>query len=226
MNRLNIGCGPNPFPGWINVDRVPQDSYLHALATAGSTTGWPAWQARLASAAQERRVSCQVWDLRRGFKELFGNGCASAIYLGQMIEHLQPILEVPAFLHECYRMLEPGGAIRITTPNLDTLVSAYKEGELNLYESDQPAFFKGAQDADQLCYLMYGASGPESTHDNYEGHQHLYTPTTLALRLERAGFGKIRSWNGEAFQTEHPELFGDVVDQGMSYAFAMEAVKP
>lgn len=219
MIRLNIACGPNMFPGWRNLDRVDMTPYLQQIAAAATNIGWPDWQARLAREARRGLVDFRVWDLRSGFRELHEDGTVDAIYLGQMIEHLNPIHEAPPFLQDCFRMLKRGGVVRITTPNFEQLLREYAGGSyFERYISEMPGFFAHARREDRLAYLMFGSAGPDSTWDNYEGHHHLYTPDTLAELLESCGFDVIvdrRDWR-----------FEDAVDLGMSYGFALEAVKP
>lgn len=223
MIRLNVGCGPNVFPEWTNIDREDQSSFIDHMAMAPSTDGWPAWQAKLAMDLRSgKRCEFTQWDLRRGFPDV-GTGTVNSIYLGQMIEHLNFVQEVHPFLSECFRMLKSGGCVRITTPNLQTLVEAYVEGRLDQFEDDQPGFFKGAAPSDQLAFLMYGASGPQNTWDHYEGHMHLFTPYSLARVLKLVGFEQIRT--EVANVSHHPAMTG-FNDLGMSYGFAMEAVKP
>ena len=56
----------------------------------------------------------------------FRDGSARAIRSEHMIEHLE-YEEGLAFLHEAYRVLEPGGVIRVCTPDLEGISRAYLE---------------------------------------------------------------------------------------------------
>jgi len=63
-------------------------------------------------------------DVRRGLP--FEHGSVHCIFSEHFIEHLTRE-EAVDFLGECYRVLEPGGCCRIATPDLGTIVEAYKE---------------------------------------------------------------------------------------------------
>lgn len=64
------------------------------------------------------------WDATRGIP--FPDRHFSVVYHSHMIEHLKPH-DVPAFLRDCRRVLEPGGIMRIATPDLERLCAAYLE---------------------------------------------------------------------------------------------------
>ena len=223
--RLNIASGPNMFPGWLNLDHVDQTSYLDAIKDAGGMSGWPQHQVDLAEHARAGRIAFKVHDLRKGFAE-YADGSVDAIYLGQMIEHLNPIAEAPQFLSECYRMLRPGGVIRITTPDLELLLDAYQKGELGKFASEQPAFYAVACPSAQLSYLMFGACGPDCTSDRYEGHFCCYSREHLSLLLRGAGFTGELEFFRDSLQSIDPEAMADTVDCGMSHSLCCEARKP
>lgn len=64
------------------------------------------------------------WDATRGIP--FPDRHFSVVYHSHMIEHLRPH-DVPAFLRDCHRVLEPGGILRIATPDLERLCAVYLE---------------------------------------------------------------------------------------------------
>ena len=223
MTKLNIGCATNIFPGFVNIDRDDvEQTYLKHLRplVASQMEGWPEEQKRHAEWISAGKIQFFQWDLRKGFP-MYADGSIEAIYCGQMIEHLNPLHEVPAFLAECYRMLKPGGRVRLTTPDLDLLIRAYNDADmepasLSDYVNEQPEYYRDALEEDKLAYIMYGAGG---TSERYEGHQHLYTRRALCQRLHGAGFS--------GFDTFEVDLvFADCIDKGMSHSFAIEGVKP
>ncbi len=219
--RLNIACATNCFPGWVNVDRtdLEQDYFKHIRGLKPSEMhGWSDEQKKHVEWLNEGKLQFFQWDLRKGFP-MYADGSIEACYVGQAIEHLNPLHEVPQFLAECHRMLKPGGRIRLTTPDLDLLIDAYTQPnertakELREFTDEQPAYYVDALPEDQLAYLMYGAGG---TSERYEGHQHLFTRRSLAHRLGAAGL-RVAPPDGD--------LFAECVDKGMSHSFAIEAVK-
>ncbi len=221
MRRLNIGCGPNLFPNWLNMDRVDMHSYIDTMRSATNFEGWPERQKQVARWAKEG-FSFYKHDLRSGYQSLFTSESVDAIYLGQMIEHLNPIYEAPKLLLECYRMLKPGGVIRITTPDFHQILELYMSGQLDSLESEMPAFYKGADHSAQMSYLLYGSAGPDCTWDNYEGHFHCYWSGEMATLLKKVGFKP--DGRKDPQKSSHPAMT-DFHDEGMSYAFAMEAIK-
>jgi predicted SAM-dependent methyltransferase len=54
----------------------------------------------------------------------FANGSFDVVYHSQFIEHL-PEGEAKAFLGECWRILKPGGVIRVVTPDLQNQALTY-----------------------------------------------------------------------------------------------------
>jgi predicted SAM-dependent methyltransferase len=214
--KLNIACATNVFPApWLNLDFTDMEEayFKHIRGLAADLLDWPEEQKNHVRWLNTGTLRFQQHDLRKGFPD-YADNSVDAIYAGQLIEHLQPHTEAPAFLAECYRMLKPGGRIRLTTPDLNALIEGWRYNKLGELEADQPAFYKGALPEDQLAYIMYGAGG---TAERYEGHQHLYTERSLANRLSVAGFevcGRLQS-----------AVFADCVDKGMSHSLALEGLK-
>ena len=217
--RLNIACGANVFPGWINLDRTDIEAeYLSHLRSSPSFEGWPEHQRKLGLAVKEGLVEFRQKDLREGFPE-YADNSVDAIYCGQMIEHLHRFTEAPKFLRECHRMLKPGGWIRLTTPDLGILLKEYESGNTRAFANDQPALYRGLSPADQLCCMLFGASGDGCTRENYEGHFHCYTELGLRGLLADCGF------QFDIPTPERPE-FSEVIDCGMSHSMAVQARKP
>jgi len=223
--KLNIASGPNvfPFPGWINYDRESVASYIEAMKTYDET-GVPDHQKKLINYLKTGgQIDFKVHDLRGGFPQ-HANNSVTSIYFGQAIEHINPIYELPKFLSECYRMLIPGGLIRITTPDLDLLIQAYLNGQMDKFSIEQPAFYKNAHPSAQLAFLMYGACGPSCTWDNYEGHMFLFTRASMTAVLQAAGFKEIEFYY-ETGKSKDLVMAKEAVDAGMTHSFITEAIK-
>lgn len=215
--KLNLCCGTNVFPGWLNIDRTDVEvDYLRHLRDAPVGFVWPPEQQRIADAVKAGKLEFRRHDVRQGLP--FADGSVDAIYIGQAIEHFNRRTEAPRLLRECYRVLRVGGHIKLTTPHLRALVSAYLNRDMDSFVPEQPDFYASAAEDDQLAYLLYGASGDNCTSESYEGHFHCYTPRTLRLLLGECGFGP---WHEES-----PTVLADTIDKGMSHSFAIEAVKP
>lgn len=61
-------------------------------------------------------------DIRRGLP--CDDSSADVVYHSHVLEHLTPEAGV-AFLRECFRVLRPGGVIRVVVPDLEGLARAY-----------------------------------------------------------------------------------------------------
>jgi SAM-dependent methyltransferase len=116
----------------------------------------------------------------------FSDGSFQYVFSEHMIEHVSWEAAV-RMLRECYRVLAPGGKLRIVTPNLakhihllndvqDTAATVYIEARLRL-ENLPLTPIPGA-------YLL-------NREFREYGHQFLYDPTTLRKSLELAGFKEI-----------------------------------
>jgi SAM-dependent methyltransferase len=107
--KLNLGCGPVQPASWINVD--------------ASNRAWLAsrlpWLDRLLvtfrlTAPTEFDRQTVYANLLRRFP--WGDKSVEAIYMGEILEHFtQEAGE--RVLHECYRVLKPGGILRIRVPD-------------------------------------------------------------------------------------------------------------
>jgi predicted SAM-dependent methyltransferase len=65
----------------------------------------------------------QAADLRKGIP--FEDGSFTVVYHSHVLEHF-PTDEAPRFLGECFRVLAPGGVIRVAIPDLEQIVINYK----------------------------------------------------------------------------------------------------
>ncbi len=160
--RVNLGCGPSPTPGWVNIDnsltvrlaRIPaisaligRKSFIHAVRQS---------QIRYGTA------------LHTGLPA----GSADVIYSSHMLEHLDR-REARLFLAEARRLLKPGGILRLAVPDLQMIAERYgRDGDADGFmtalgiELDKPtglvarlryAFLTGFR----LHHWMYDAASLE-----------------------------------------------------------------
>lgn len=105
------------------------------------------------------------------------------VYSEHLFEHLT-YQQASNMLKECYRVLKPGGIIRIATPNLKFLVDLYLHPE----EGINKEYVKFNAERSGLPSL------PVFTvnyfHTNWE-HKIIYDPETLAWFLSKVGFKNI-----------------------------------
>lgn len=234
--KLNIGSGPNIFPykGWINYDRENFSDYFTWLKNINALIPEMSWAPNGPGSLIHLKLLQKflnenegdhicIHDLRNEFIQHIDN-TIDLIYIGQVIEHLNPIYEAPKLIKECYRMMRSGGVIRLTTPDLDLLIQHYLDGKMNAFTLDQPEFYKTADPGSQLSYIMFGATGPNCTFNNYEGHMFLYNKESMSNLLKSAGFNNIEFYY-ELGKSKNKIMEKEVVDAGISHSFIVEAVK-
>jgi SAM-dependent methyltransferase len=116
--KLNLGCGPTIVDSWLNVDyylgaRMVKMPFFRSInrRTQFFNTDW-----------DDRVV---IHDLRKRFP--WSDASADIIYTSHFLEHLTRC-DGRNSLKECFRVLKPGGIIRVVVPDLAAIVSAYVAG--------------------------------------------------------------------------------------------------
>jgi predicted SAM-dependent methyltransferase len=114
-----------------------------------------------------------VWDLRNGLP--FPADSCAAIFGEHVIEHM-PKEAAEKLLSECYRALQPGGVVRLSTPDAELFFRSYAGDREFLRHPAFPANADTPLDRINMMMREYG--------------QHLWTYDTesLLLLLKRAGF--------------------------------------
>lgn len=120
------------------------------------------------------------------------------VYSEHLFEHLT-FLQANNMLKECYRILKPGGIIRIATPNLKFLVDLYDHPE----KSINKAYLE--HDAERSG-MPFGPAYTISRFHTSWGHQIIYDPETLTHFLESVGFSNVRPC--EVSLSDHEDLCG------------------
>lgn len=107
--KLNLGCGPVHADGWVNVD--------------GSNRAWLAsrlpWLDRILVKLRilsptEFTPEIRQANLLRRFP--WSDASVDAIYMGEVLEHFTA-QQGEHVLRECYRVLKPGGVLRLRVPD-------------------------------------------------------------------------------------------------------------
>jgi predicted SAM-dependent methyltransferase len=119
----------------------------------------------------------------------FNDSTFHYVYAEHMIEHLS-YDQGHFMLRECFRVLVSEGKIRISTPNLETLIG------LCLTETSeaQQRYIKWVVDGFLPKTHGYGACFVINHVFHSWGHRFIYDRTTLQSLLEEAGFSDI-SWH-------------------------------
>lgn len=143
---VNVGCGPRPLPGWINLD-----------------------------AARAPHVDV-FWDVRQGLP--FPDASCTALLGEHVIEHVSK-QDALRLARECWRVLEPGGVLRLSTPDLGRYLRSYAGDHAFLLA--QPAEPQIETAMDRINHVMR------------QGRLHLwcYDAESLGLLLRSAGFAQV-----------------------------------
>jgi predicted SAM-dependent methyltransferase len=163
-------------------------------------------------------LGCQIWYLAdRGWidadidpqdehvmrmdatKEFpFADEMFDYIYSGHLLEHVSYRCGL-SMLRECYRTLKPGGVLRITTPDTDTLMRWLEAPT----ETDNE-YFQYQHEQDPI-----GVAEPDGCHvfNNFVrawGHTFIYDRVTLRHLFTQAGFRDLE--NLAVRYSQHEEL--------------------
>lgn len=164
-------------------------------------------------------VNC-VYDCRRGLP--FADNAVKGIFTEHFFEHIDYTEEVPFFLSECNRVLQPGGVIRIIVPDAEKYVRAYcAEGwkELTLVRPlnpDHSDVHFGSRFNTKMEVL-------NAVFRQYFEHKFAYDFPTLEFLLRRYGFSEVQ--NQSFGRSMLSELAIDSPDRA-SESLYVEALKP
>lgn len=151
--KLHLGCGTVRFEGWINID--------------------------LASRARELETPPDL-NLDVRMRLPFPDGSARLIYHEHLMEHLT-IDEGRQCLRDWFRLLQPGGVLRIATPDLEYLVERYRGNWREQAWLGQPeyAFIQTRAEMMNVAFRWWD-------------HRYLYDGEELERRMREAGFDPAR----------------------------------
>jgi predicted SAM-dependent methyltransferase len=201
VRKLQIGTGPNPLPGWLNTDLLP-DTY------------------------PEHRSRIVLLDAARAFP--FDDMAFDYVFSEHQIEHISEAA-AHTMVRECFRVLRPGGRIRVATPDLAAIVGLY-DGPLDELEQHyvdwvMARFRPGIGWGNHRCHVINHMFMDHK-------HQFIYDYETLVALLSDAGFVEAVRWNpGESGDSalRGIEVHGLAIGDERANNFetmAVEAVRP
>jgi SAM-dependent methyltransferase len=112
MTRLNIGCGGQIVPGWVNIDRSFSEE-----------------QVELADKHLARYLVC---DLAEPLP--IPDESATAIVAHHVLDLLEPD-DLRALLSEVERILTPGGVLRVSSVDYRNAIAACAQGDLDYFRA-------------------------------------------------------------------------------------------
>lgn len=107
------------------------------------------------------------------------------VYHSHLIEHFS-FQEGIAFIKDCFRVLKPGGFMRVLTPDLELWSRNYVHGNRFFFEEYRRRYLHDDKD----LYPTSGSVFMGMLHGH--GHKMGYDRNTLVNLLARSGFRKIR----------------------------------
>jgi predicted SAM-dependent methyltransferase len=175
VRKLQLGTGPNLLPGWLNTDLLP-DTYpehRHQIVFLDATKPFP--------------LDSMTFDY---------------VFSEHQIEHVtEP--DARSMVKECFRILRPGGRVRIATPDLSAILTLYEdpldEAKRHYIDWVLGRFLPNVRAGNKRCYVI------NQMFMAYK-HRFIYDQETLAAILTDAGFvDVVRREPGES---EDPVLQG------------------
>lgn len=165
------------------VDRSLARSYLGAHATRKLHIGCgprilDGW---LNTDLSPRSKSVMAMDATKPFP--LPADAFDLVFSEHMLEHV-PYAEGKRMLHECFRVMRPGGTIRISTPDLAFLVALYRENKSPRemeYLDWSVRTYSLEREAPQEAMVM-------NNFFRAWGHQFIHDERSLRACLEAAGF--------------------------------------
>ena len=162
--KLNIGCGISGIQGWVNIDNSPS-ILLSRLPFGRRIFHTPDWPPGVRRADVRKRIP-------------FSDSSVLYIYSSHTFEHFS-YEEALAVAKECFRVLKPGGILRIVVPDLGLIVRDYLAdtanpkashrfiGRLLLTSGVRDVLHPGAHhkqmfDAASLAHLLHEAGFPQT----------------------------------------------------------------
>jgi predicted SAM-dependent methyltransferase len=157
VRKLQIGAGKNNKAGWLNTDIDMRTEEAAEQAYLDATKPFP------------------LPD--RSFRY---------VYSEHVIEHV-PFAEGLGMLRETFRVLEPGGRVRIATPDLNQFLNLFKTeqtSEMKQYIQDKLKWHEWPKTPDDECFIL-------NMQLRDWGHQFIYTPKMMKAVLEHVGFRNV-----------------------------------
>lgn len=122
MLILNLGCGTKTsnHPDVVNIDwsislKIKNNSFLNLFSGI-------LLNGERGAKANDVNGKVVVHDLSKGLP--FDNDSVDVVYHSHMLEHINR-MDARAFLKENYRVLKPGGILRVVVPDMEILCRKY-----------------------------------------------------------------------------------------------------
>lgn len=212
LDRLNVGCGATPTPGWLNFDnswtvRGVRNPLLRPIfSIAGLLRGKEEYVAAI--------VAHDVRWADAGKHLPVASNSARVVYTSHMLEHMTRD-ETAGFYAEALRVLMPGGILRVAVPDIDYHVGRYAE------HGDPDEFIGGLYMATEPPRGMRGKIRYAFVGERH--HLWMYNGGSMVAALLKAGFASAKIMPaGETDIVDPGEL--DLAERAPESVF-VEAIK-
>ena len=206
VRKLQLGAGSNGLSGWLNSEAFVPSSFTHSLKIASDYI---------------------FLDVCQPFP--FEDNSLDYIFHEHVIEHIN-YHQGQFMLQECFRVLKPGGRIRIATPDLQVFLGLYgnqASAEQKLFLSEYVRFNSDVWSADLKHVRNNHAVFVLNHNFRAWGHQFIYDYPALSEALERAGFSDTERQSPQESKDDNLcglEFRKEIV--GIFDALVVEAKKP
>lgn len=206
---INLGCGLSNPPNWLGIDggiyllfRYAPDFVMRLLWSSFNLAGvysLESYTARL------RSINVMHYDLASGIP--FDESTIPAIYSSHFLEHLFQE-DAATLIRECYRVMRPGGIVRIGVPSLREECARIKDA-ITAYEN-----------GDSEKIQLFVTSQLTGFVNEFSRHRFMYDYPELRNILMQSGFVAV---------TEKSFGVGDIPEVGSldtKEGLFVEATKP
>jgi predicted SAM-dependent methyltransferase len=184
-NGLNIGCGLHNPPNWVGIDGGFSHYVVHRMPKFLLKPFFNNFNMAKNYSFNEYYSHLRSFKLihhELTYQLPFSENAVPNIYSSHFFEHLFKE-QAENLLKDCYRVLKPGGRIRICVPSLEDAVGGMEQA-IALYK-------KGDVDTIQT-YLTSEIVGFNSVYSN---HRFMYDAKTLIQVLETVGFNSVERFS-------------------------------
>lgn len=216
-NKLHLGCGLVTPEGWINVDG----------SWNARMTKWPLVKPVLASLGIISKENLEHgWskdivyqDVRKPLK--WAAGSMDAVYHSHLLEHLYRD-KAQFFLEQCFRVLKPGGVLRVVVPDLEVILRDYVSEQGSETAADrvnERLIFRKESVGKMSARRLFSAM------TEFHTHKYMYDGPSLCKYIRQAGFVDVEV--REAFDSRLDDIREiERENRAGAEGLCAEAIKP
>lgn len=173
---------------WVNIDILPLSDY-----------------------AKQNGFEFIQHDVRQGIP--VASNATDCIVASHFLEHITR-KEGVTFLKECFRVLKPGGVLRITVPDTAKIAAEYGKSGIK----QEFSFNEGVKNAADECEAFWNLLTA--------GHVTAYDEESMGIAMATAGFPSAAIWNMDPGDSKSPEIKADTEDMYPVLSIYVESIKP